>query len=78
MIGMKAEIEMKVCISGAQRRAALQLNANPHQNIPVRIAALVVHGILRACQQLLQHRNEWLTLRVLQILSMHSLAQSYS
>lgn len=57
MIGTKAEIEIKVCVSGAQGKAALQLNANPHQNINVRIAAMVVHGILGTCQQLLQLRN---------------------
>lgn len=56
----KAEIEMKVDVSGAQREAALQLNANPHQNTNVRIAAMVVHGILGTCQQLLQLRNECL------------------
>lgn len=34
---------MKVCVFGARRKAALQLDTNPHQNIEARIAQVMLH-----------------------------------
>lgn len=34
---------MKVCVFGAQRKATLQLDTNPHQNIDARIAQVMLH-----------------------------------